>query len=234
MENSTQFDLKDAIRQWRDSLAASPACRTEDLDQLESHLLDSVATLQTKGLSPREAFWVAKSRLGTNDELSCEFAKVNAGQIWFDRALWMLMGFLLLRSINALADGLSNLAAILLHGFGGQDHLLGPVCLIVSLGASAGMLLLVWRSGRQRNGVVSCVVHWMKCHPVTAAVGMFLIGPIDSALAFLTIRFLPMPIYNVVVPWRSLAAVLPAIIFPVAFGWLLVRTRPKGAIVQRP
>ena len=71
MENSTQFDLKDAIRQWRDSLAAAPACRPDDLDQLESHLRDSVMTLQTTGLSLREAFWVAKSRLGTNDQLSC-------------------------------------------------------------------------------------------------------------------------------------------------------------------
>jgi hypothetical protein len=232
MEDSTQFDLKDAIRQWRDSLAASPACRPDDLDQLESHLRDSVTTLQTTGLSLREAFWVAKSRLGTNDQLSCEFAKVNAGQIWFDRVLWMLMGSLFLGCINTFAAGLSDLAAILLHGRG-QDHLLGPVCSIVSLGAIAGMLLLVWRSGRQRNGVVACVVDWMKCHPVAAAVGMFLIGPIDSALAFLTIRFLPMPIYNVVVPWRALAVAVPTIVYPVAFGWLLVRTRPKAAIVPR-
>jgi hypothetical protein len=234
MENSTQFDLRDAIRQWRDSLAASPACRTDDLDQLESHLRDSVTTLQTTGLSLREAFWVAKSRLGTNDQLSCEFAKVNAAQIWSDRVLWMLMGSLLLGSINTLADGLSNLAAILLHGIAGQDHLLGPVSLILSLGTSTGMLLLVWRSGRQRNGVVSCVVDWMKCHPVTAAVGMFLIVPINSAMTFLMFRFLPLPIFTSAATWRSLDAILRTmIIFPVALGWLLVRTRPKAAIAQR-
>ena len=233
MENSTQFDLKDAIRQWRDSLAAAPACRPDDLDQLESHLRDSVMTLQTTGLSLREAFWVAKSRLGTNDQLSCEFAKVNAGQIWFDRALWMLMGYLLLQSITTLAEGLSNLAAILLHGIVGQDHLLGPICGILSLGTCVTLLLLVCRSGRQRNGVVSSVVDWMKCHPVTAAVGMSLIGPINFAMTVLIVRIMPIATFGALRPWSYLGGELTLIIFPVALGWLLVRTRPKAKIVQR-
>ena len=45
---STPFDLNQAIQQWRDGLAQSPAIRGENLDELEVHLRDSVATLQAR------------------------------------------------------------------------------------------------------------------------------------------------------------------------------------------
>ena len=86
---ATPFDLSDAMRPWRENLSGSPALRAEDVDELESHLRDSIASLETRGLSAREAFWVGASRIGPTDGLDSEFAMLNAERVWLDRAEWL-------------------------------------------------------------------------------------------------------------------------------------------------
>ena len=92
METTTSFDLSRAIQQWRENLAQSPVFRTENIHELESHLRDSIATLQTRELSAEEAFVIATRRIGKGGALETEFAKVNRRDVWLDRALWMLIG----------------------------------------------------------------------------------------------------------------------------------------------
>ncbi len=93
MENPTSFDLNRAIQQWREDIAQSPAFRTENLNELESHLRDSIAALQSHGLSGEEALVVASRRIGKGRALEQEFGKVNGRSVWLDRLLWMLIGF---------------------------------------------------------------------------------------------------------------------------------------------
>ena len=88
---STPFDLNQAIQQWRDGLAQSPAIRGENLDELEVHLRDSVTTLQARDLSAEEAFLVATKRVGSDAVLGKEFGKVNAVNVWVERCLWALV-----------------------------------------------------------------------------------------------------------------------------------------------
>src|SRR5689334_23260986 len=64
MENQTSFELNNAIQRWRENLGQSPAFRSENLNELESHLRDSIATLQAKGLLEEEAFLIASRRIG--------------------------------------------------------------------------------------------------------------------------------------------------------------------------
>jgi hypothetical protein len=92
MEDSTAFDLNNAIRHWRDGLSHSPQFREEDLAELEAHLRDSVAELQGRGLTDEEAFLLAARRLGNPARLEPEFAKINRGHVWLHRLLWMLVG----------------------------------------------------------------------------------------------------------------------------------------------
>ena len=92
MQNQLPFDLNRAIQRWRENLAQSPAFRSENLNELESHLRDSIATLQTRGLSAEEAFSVAEKRIGKVKGLEKEFSKVNQSSVWRDRVLWMLIG----------------------------------------------------------------------------------------------------------------------------------------------
>lgn len=92
MEDPTSFELNQAIRGWQDGLRHSPHFREEDLTELETHVRDSVAALQAKGLAEDEAFLLATRRLGNASRLEPEFAKVNRAEVWLNRLLWMLIG----------------------------------------------------------------------------------------------------------------------------------------------
>jgi signal peptidase I len=85
MENQTSFNLNNAIQEWRRHLAQSAAFRSADLDELESHLRDSIPALQDAGLSSEEAFLIASRRLGTRQALESEFGKIREGRTWLNR-----------------------------------------------------------------------------------------------------------------------------------------------------
>jgi hypothetical protein len=92
MQNHTSFDLNFAIRQWRQNLAEAPAFQQTDLDELESHLRDSTADLQTAGLSAEEAFVIASRRIGPAGSLATEFRKIRpVGAVW-ECVLWGCVG----------------------------------------------------------------------------------------------------------------------------------------------
>src|SRR5215471_903874 len=69
MAASIEFNLNDAFRLWREQLSQSPHFRPENLDELESHLRDSVTVLQSKGLSADEAFLIGTRRVGKDAAL---------------------------------------------------------------------------------------------------------------------------------------------------------------------
>ena len=111
METTTSFDLNRAIQHWRENLASSPAFRNENLHELESHLHDSIAALQTRGLSAEEAFMVAGGRIGQVSLLKTEFGKVNGKLIWLDRILWMLIGHQVWMLISIVCSTASSITA---------------------------------------------------------------------------------------------------------------------------
>lgn len=90
MENITQFDLNLALRQWLEQLGQSPQVKAENLNELESHVRDSVVRLTDKGLSSEESFLVATHRVGSPAKLEPEFAKVNPNP-WS----WVIHGLIL-------------------------------------------------------------------------------------------------------------------------------------------
>lgn len=62
------------------TFANSLASGSENLNELESHLRDSIATLQTRGLSAEEGFLIATRRLGQGQEI---IEKLARGQFTF-------------------------------------------------------------------------------------------------------------------------------------------------------
>lgn len=82
---------------------AVAAFRSENLYELETHLRDSIATLQHQGLTENESFLVAVKRMGRNGLLEAEFAKQNSRAVWLDRALWILLGAQLWGLANVLS-----------------------------------------------------------------------------------------------------------------------------------
>lgn len=70
------------IAEWRARIMRSGAVRPADADELESHLRDEVAALETAGLAEDEAFLVAVKRLGGVDRLTAEFAREHSERLW--------------------------------------------------------------------------------------------------------------------------------------------------------
>jgi hypothetical protein len=87
MATPIQFDLNTALCDWREKLRQSPHFRAENLDELESHLRDSVTVLQTKGLTADEAFTIGIRRVGEPGALEGQFAAENGGRGWRDNLL---------------------------------------------------------------------------------------------------------------------------------------------------
>ena len=117
------FNLNQAISEWRGNLASRGACTASDLDELESHLRDEVDSLERSGLTPEEAFLIAVRRLGDNGTIAHEFAKINKGNIWGRRLLWMaagVLGYLCLRAAVNCVTGLfvCGVTFVGLRGYG--------------------------------------------------------------------------------------------------------------------
>lgn len=77
METASQFDLNIALQHWLERLGQSPQVKAENLNELESHVRDSVGQLQCKRLSSEESFLITTHRVGSTAKLEPEFAKVN-------------------------------------------------------------------------------------------------------------------------------------------------------------
>ncbi|HET7731963.1 MAG TPA: permease prefix domain 1-containing protein [Usitatibacter sp.] len=74
--------LEAQIEQWRNYLRHRQAIRARDVEELEDHLRDQVATLRGAGLSDDEAFLVAVKRMGALDAISNEFAREHSDRLW--------------------------------------------------------------------------------------------------------------------------------------------------------
>jgi len=76
MEKPASFDLNCALQNWRAHLADSSSVNRENLDELETHLRESVARLRGAGLSEEEAWLIAQKRFGHTNALGKEFEKI--------------------------------------------------------------------------------------------------------------------------------------------------------------
>ena len=152
------FDLNQAIQRWRTSLSQSPAFCRENLDELESHLRDSITNLTQRGLEFEEAFIIANRRMGSGAALGTEFGKINASGIWLNRALWMLVGIQGLGFIKSLVSAVSLGAATLgirpivsLGSVSAMPLYTGLLCGLVHLLAFAAALAVGWKLLRRKG-----------------------------------------------------------------------------------
>ncbi len=76
------FELESQIRKWRGHLRSSGSVSEQDLEELESHLRDSIDGLTSRGITTEEAFLVSIRRMGDTEALSEEFAKVTTESLW--------------------------------------------------------------------------------------------------------------------------------------------------------
>lgn len=218
------FDLNHAIADWREGMLA---LQREDVDELESHLRDSTKSLEALGLSAFEAFWLAKQRLGSNDKLETEFRKVNRERVWLQRALWMVVGTLLTTALSSFASLAVTIITIAMLALDTTSGFAGPAGPVIYAGAFFGLLVFGLRLADGKSNIVSKIAIWMQAHRVTAGLStiamLVALNAANGAATVLTVNMISLATYGELVQWRSLTAVVPIIIFPLALAILLGR-----------
>lgn len=94
METPTRFDLEAAIANWQHELAAQADLTPIVRRELETHLRDTVAELQARGLNNEESFWLARRRLGQPPQLNSAFASGDPTKVWHERVFWLVLALL--------------------------------------------------------------------------------------------------------------------------------------------
>lgn len=228
MENSSRFDLNEAIRSWRATLEVSPALRAETVDELESHLRDSAAALEAGGLSAEEAFLIACRRLGTSAALEREFGKVNTGQVWLNRAVWMVAGSVVIGALWSVVSAITNGLTVLGGVWAVPGHVLGAASSLVSPLLLLGILCWLWRAMRREGGRLSRLGTWLQAHPVWTGLvfglGLLILGVAAGAVQVLAVRTLSASTLGIVAQWRTvLGGLVPILLWPALLAWLLSR-----------
>lgn len=228
--------MNDALRLWRDEMAASPALAADQLEELEAHLRDSIRMLTSKGLSPEEAVWLARRRLGSATALGGEFAKVNREAVWLDRVLWMVAGWVIIKVVSTTASAAANVAMAGAMQLAMPKPALGFLHTAVHWAAFVGLIAWLWHSLRNDHEVVRRVGRWIQTHPFGA--GLLLVGvSVASGVMqmfpnlFLA-RTLTPSVVGYVFYWSSASSfVLTLLFWPCVVTWLLVRAarRPTTA-----
>lgn len=108
MESRTEFNIEQAVDQWKGELKQSLLFTKGNLWELESHLYDEIDRLQELGLSDEEAFVLAKHHLGTKDELINEYGKNNQELRLVNRLLPFLKGLVFFAIFNIGLRGFTS------------------------------------------------------------------------------------------------------------------------------
>ncbi len=175
----SQLDRR--LQAWSESIQGVGTLTDGDIEELESHIRDSVDHLTRVGLSDDEAMLVALRRIGDPTVLAVEYRKVNPGLAWARRWYWMTAGFLTFTLALGAIRLLSHVGAWLGLGTGSADiWFLGAG--LAGLGA---LCLSMMRSAKVPGGrtarALQLVATWIESRPVLVAHLGF------SALAGLTL-----------------------------------------------
>lgn len=116
MESGKQFDLNQAIANYRAKLAATGSFTQDNLEELESHLWEKIDA-QSEEISDEAAFEIAVEELGNRDDLVKEYAKNNRKLI-FQNYLWiMAVGMVIWMLLNELFFHLNSIMLSLAKPF---------------------------------------------------------------------------------------------------------------------
>jgi cation transport ATPase len=118
MENRTEFDLNKKIEIWKSKLSQKSNMTQDNINELESHLLDEIHELKQLGLNTEESLIIAKKRIGNVEDLTTEFGKVNKGIYFRNRIIPYLKGVLLFFAFVTILDLMTNIIIIITHKIG--------------------------------------------------------------------------------------------------------------------
>lgn len=228
MENPAPFDLSHAIQQWRERISSSPAVCKQDVNELEDHLRESIASLELGGLTPQEAFWIATRRLGSTERLEAEFGKVNRSNVWIDRVIWMVVGSLSFGFLASLTYSLANIANFSILLLTSRQNL-GPLSLILHPLLVCVLLLLILRSANRSRAAITRLGRWSQKRPIAVVICVVALlaacQVVNAGIVALMTNNLTTEQLGAAMTWRFPASMILSLVTPMLLGWLLHRRR---------
>jgi magnesium-transporting ATPase (P-type) len=115
MENRTETNIHQLVKNWKAEFQAKSEISKDNIEELESHLLDEIEALTQKELTETEAFLVAKHSIGDREEVLKEYRKVNKWSYFLHNIKPFILGALLYAVLKSLISNFiiySNLVAI--------------------------------------------------------------------------------------------------------------------------
>ncbi|MCC6511735.1 MAG: hypothetical protein IT423_21725 [Pirellulaceae bacterium] len=140
------FELGNAILQWRRSFQQNCSLNDDRIDELESHLRESISELNRKGLSEEESFVVAMKRLGYAHTLDAEYQKNNLLGVSQERLAWMLLGYLGVTICGILSSAIISSLSTGMAYAGAGATATGVVVTLVQILFWTAVLLLLLRA----------------------------------------------------------------------------------------
>ena len=179
MESSNQFDVEKEIISWRSELGGSLA--TQELDELENHLRESMDELASEKLTAEEAFTLAKRRLGNPVDLRNEYQKTNPSRLWSIRVCWMLVGYLSFTLIDITAALFSKLTVLISYSSGLQSGLANLSGILILIGTWT--LFCRFLQNRCQSNERSQPIpfsEFLRRHPIASALTIATLYPITQ------------------------------------------------------
>ena len=180
MESHARFDLTTALARWPADLAARGNLEPGKIAELESHLRDSIADLQQRGLDDAEAFLIATRRLGSPAQIEEEFEKGESTLLPRRALWWLILGVAGWTTLWSALGVLDFLLAMVGSSFANNQATFAAfigATKLLSLGLFAWVLLAVGNP----HARVHAIVKFIACHP------WFLVGSIllSNGLVFI-------------------------------------------------
>lgn len=113
MESDARFDLTTALSRWTGDFAKRGHLEPEKIAELESHLHDSIAGLQQRGLDEAESFLIATRRLGSPVQIEAEFEKAETTLLPRRALWWLILGVAGWTALGAALGTLESLLTLL-------------------------------------------------------------------------------------------------------------------------
>jgi len=229
--------VEQSLGEWRRSLARSGVLSEEDLDELETHVRDTIEDLEPTGLSQEEALLVALRRVGDPSLLAVEFEKVRPGLAWARRFYWMIAGVL---TFGLLWQGAKLLiySSALGASIVGLSAAAGAIAaLVLALGGVAAVMIhSTVRPGGRLARRLQGGAGWLSKRPFVCGVGILAATGAASLAGNLTLaRFVHFPAEAGSLSEALFEVALVASVSPLiaALGlFLLARRLSRGAELQ--
>jgi hypothetical protein len=151
MENRTEFSIDKSIINWKSQLSKKVNFTGDNINELESHLLDEIQELKELGLNDEESFLVAIQRLGSIEQLTSEFSKVNQKVYFRSKVLPYLKGVLMFIAFMTITELLTNTSILLVDKLGFDDSYYNWVSIGILISLSIFPFALFYKKYKSEN-----------------------------------------------------------------------------------